>query len=93
MGPGIVLFMLALGPNMGTSAVVIVRFAHIRHSIGAGTAAIALVMPAIAANRGRIVSVVRCSARLMDRGGLVVVRTGRVVARIETVKSRFGLNM
>ena len=25
--PGIVLFMLALGPNMGTSAVVIVRFA------------------------------------------------------------------
>jgi hypothetical protein len=60
------LFMLALGPNMGASAVVIIRFAPIRSSIGGGTAPIALIMPAIAAVQRRIVSIMGCTVRLME---------------------------
>ena len=85
--------MLALGSVMGANAIIVIRFAPIRHSIGGVTAPIALVMPTIVAIGRRIVSIVGCSARLMDGGGLVVARTGRVVARIASVKSRFGHNM
>jgi hypothetical protein len=89
----IVAFMLAIGSVMGANAVIVIRFAPIRHSIGGVTAPIALAMPAIVAIRRRVVSIVGCSARFMDGGGLVVARTGRVVARIASVKFRSGLNM
>jgi hypothetical protein len=80
--PGIVPFVLSLEPIMGASAVIVIRLAPVRHAIGGSTAPIALVMPAIAALRGRIASIMDCRARLMGTRGPVMVRTGRVLPRI-----------
>ena len=85
--------MLALGPIAGASTVSMIRFAPVLHSIGGNTAPIALVMPAIAAIRGRIVSIMGCSARLLGTHHPVTVRTWRVVARFAPAKCRFGLDM
>jgi hypothetical protein len=90
---GIVAFVLALGPIVGANAVIVIGTASVRHSIGGVTASIARIMPAIAAIRGRIVCIMACSARLIGTRDPIRVRTGHVVARITSVKCRFGLNI
>jgi hypothetical protein len=88
-----VLSILALGPIAGAGTVPMIRFAPILHSIGGNTAPPALVMPPIAAVRGRIVSIMGRSPHLMWACDPITARTGRFVARIGPVKWRFGLDM
>ena len=90
---GIVAFMPALGPFMRANAVIVIRFAPIRHAIGSVTALFALIVPAIAAVRRRIVSIMGPIDHAVDRRGRVTDRTGPCANRIASVKCRSGLIM
>jgi hypothetical protein len=90
---GIVAFMPALGPIVGANAVIVVRFAPVRHSIGGVMAPITRIMAVIAAVRRRIVSIMRPIARPTVRRGRVTARTRPVADRIACVKCRLGLIM
>ena len=85
--------MLALGPIVGAKAVIVSRFAPIRHAIGSVTAAIVRKTPAIATVRRRIVPIVGPIARFMDRRGRIMAGTGPVADHIGSVRCRFGLIM
>jgi hypothetical protein len=54
--PGVA-FMLALGPIVCATALIVIRFELIRHSIGGVTAPIARIMPAIATVPSRVVPI------------------------------------
>jgi hypothetical protein len=88
-----VAFMPALEPIVGANAVIVIRFAPIRHSIGGVRAQIVRITLAIAAVRRRIVSIMRRHRSPMVRRGRVTARTRAVADRIACVKCRLGLIM